>query len=360
MSNTLSDGTDRDIRPVVRTVPASNLGLWAFVGLVLVGGLLLFQTLNARRLAVSAPATQAQTGPGVSISAPPPLALPQQDRIQTGFDYQQPLSEMVQTAPQLPNHQPTAVPFPARAVTRVANTPSYTPPATAYIPASQTTREQLVIPWAETLLPVAKLEEETQHPARSRDRVTATRLQNPSLTVPQGMIIPAVLETALDSTRAGAARAIVSRDVMSFDGSRVLIPRGSRLYGEYASDLGQGQRRALITWLRLTRPDAVIVSLDSPAADPLGRAGVGGKVNTHFFARFGSAILQSVLDIGVGVATRSAVKDGLIVALPGSTQQVTGQLSQQGQQVQPTLRVRQGTSVSVFVARDLDFSTVDR
>jgi type IV secretion system protein VirB10 len=174
--------------------------------------------------------------------------------------------------------------------------------------------------------------------------------------VPQGAIIAAVLETALDSTRPGAARAIVSRDVRSFDGSRVLIPRGSRLYGEYAADVSSGQNRALITWSRLTRPDAVIIKLDSPSADPLGREGVRGKVDSHFFARFGSAILQSVLDIGVGLATRSVSDNAVIVALPGSSQQVT---APQQNQVQPTLRIQQGTSVSVFVSRDLDFSTVE-
>jgi type IV secretion system protein VirB10 len=146
---------------------------------------------------------------------------------------------------------------------------------------------------------------------------------------------------------------------MGFDGTRILIPRGSRLYGEYTADVTSGQKRALIRWQRLTRPDGVIVDLDSPSADPLGRAGVEGKVDSHFFARFGSAILQSVLDIGVGLATRQVTDDAVIVALPGSTQQVTGQL-QQTTQVQPTLRIRQGASVSVFVARDLDFSSVDR
>jgi type IV secretion system protein VirB10 len=194
--------------------------------------------------------------------------------------------------------------------------------------------------------------------AGQNERVTAGRLANPSLTVPQGVIITAVLETAMDSTRPGAVRAIVSRDVRSFDGSRVLIPRGSRLYGEYNADMSAGQKRALVRWQRLTRPDAVIIDLDSPSADPLGRAGISGKVNTHFFERFGGAILQSILDIGVGVATRSVTDDTVIVGLPGSTQQITAQ--PQLTQIQPTLRVRQGTSVSVFVARDLDFSTVDR
>lgn len=168
--------------------------------------------------------------------------------------------------------------------------------------------------------------------------------------------MPAVLETALNSTQPGAVRALIQRDVHSFDGSRVLIHRGSRLYGEYDGQITRGQNRTAIRWTRLIRPDGVTMALDSPASDPLGRAGVKGKVDSKFFQRFGGAILQSVLDIGVGIATREAA-DGVIVALPGSTQNVTPRITQG--EVQPTIKVRHGTSVSVFVARDLDFSSVD-
>lgn len=175
-------------------------------------------------------------------------------------------------------------------------------------------------------------------------------------TVPQGTLIPAVLETALDSTRPGQARALVSKDVRGFDGTRVLIPRGSRLFGEYRADLQPGQNRALVQWTRLIRPDGVSIALDSPAADALGRAGVKGQVNSHFFERFGSALLQSTLDLGVNIAARS-VGDGTFVYVP------TGALGGAGaaiqpRQVQPTLKVRQGARVTVFVSRDLDFSTV--
>lgn len=187
------------------------------------------------------------------------------------------------------------------------------------------------------------------------ERVRAGRLANPAFTVPQGTVIPAVLETALDSTRPGGVRALVQRDIYGFDGSRVLIPRGSRLYGEYEANLQAGQSRALVRWTRLLRPDGVTIALDSPASDPLGRAGIKGDVDSKFFQRFGGAILQSVLDIGVGIATREAT-DGVVVALPGSTQNID---VTEGDQVQRTLKVEHGTSVSVFVARDLDFSTVD-
>jgi type IV secretion system protein VirB10 len=191
----------------------------------------------------------------------------------------------------------------------------------------------------------------------SEERVSASRVVNPSMTVPKGTIVAAVLETALDSSRAGGVRAIVSRDVRSFDGSRVLIPRGSRLYGEYAADVSAGQKRAMIEWHRLLRPDGVTIELASPSADPLGRAGVEGKVHSNFFARFGGAILQSVLDMGVALATGAVTDNAVIVNVPQSTQQVVGQALPPPPQ--PRISIDQGTSVSVFVARDLDFSTVD-
>jgi type IV secretion system protein VirB10 len=168
----------------------------------------------------------------------------------------------------------------------------------------------------------------------------------------------AVLESALDSTRGGFARAIVTRDIFGFDGSRILVQRGSRILGQYKSDVSSGQSRILIQWQRLTRPDGVIVDLDSPSADPLGRAGVKGSVNTHFFERFGGAILQSTLDVGVQLATRAASRDTVVVALPGSFRQAAP--IGQAQQIQPTVKVKQGTSVSVFVAQDLDFTSVDK
>jgi type IV secretion system protein VirB10 len=178
---------------------------------------------------------------------------------------------------------------------------------------------------------------------------------NRSTTVPQGTLIPAVLETAFNSTRPGFARAIVSRDVRGFDGSRVLIPRGSRLIGEYRSDTAVGQKRALINWVRLVRPDGVTIDIGSPATDPLGRGGVKANVNTHFFERFAGAILSSVVDIGLTLAAQSR-NNPVVVALPGAVQGggLTGGL--EGERVRPTLKVPPARSISVFVARDLDFS----
>nr|WP_114226603.1 TrbI/VirB10 family protein ['Sphingomonas ginsengisoli' Hoang et al. 2012] len=189
-------------------------------------------------------------------------------------------------------------------------------------------------------------------------RVRAGTLSNKSGTVAQGSMISAVLETALDSNQKGFARALVSRDVKSFDGSRVLVPRGSRLIGEYQSQLSPGERRAGIIWSRIIRPDGVTMELDSPAVDPLGRSGVPASVNTHFFSRLGTALLRTTLDIGTGLATRSS-RSPVIVALPGSLQGTTAATVASPERP-PTLRVRAGKSISVFVARDLDFGSDER
>lgn len=179
-------------------------------------------------------------------------------------------------------------------------------------------------------------------------------LTDQAATVPQGTLIPAILETGLDSSHAGFARALVQRDIRGFDGSTILIPRGSRLIGEYAGNAAQGQKRAFIIWSRLIRPDGVTIALNSPAAEPVGGGGVKAHVNSHFFARFSGAILQSVLNLGVNLASRAA-KSPVVVALPGALQGTTGTMVQPAQ-IAPTLKVKPGTSISVFVARDLDFS----
>lgn len=335
------DSGPEAFRPVVRTAPTGNLGLWAFGGFLLLGGLLLFNSLESRRMQGSLPTTAETLPVGSRIEAPPPLVIPY-GATEAAPAFPQPEIGSVRTPLQPP------LPAPERVVTRVVEVPTYLPSPAMQAP-------QPIVAFDATGAPPPSPEDAAQA-LDAGERVLAARLANPSLTVPKGTVIPAVLESALDSTRSGAIRALVSRDMMGFDGTRVLIPRGSRLYGEYGADLNYGQNRALIRWTRLLRPDGVVINLDSPAADPLGRAGVKGRVNTHFLARFGEAILHSVLDIGVGLATRSVTDDAVILALPGSTQNVAGR---QPSQVRPTLTVRQGTSVSVFVARDLDFSSVE-
>lgn len=351
MDDSNERASSQSVRPQIRTAGSNNLGLWGFGAVLVIGGAWLFSALNAQRLARENPPPALPAAYGApQISAPPAPILPQRftERDRERDPRYLRLVPRAAAKPDTFGSQPAArvqviAAPPARQV--IAREPYVAEP----VPASER-RPMQVYPGpgaaASNPAPAADI---------SAERTRAGRLANPSLTVPFGTIIPAVLETALDSTQPGYVRALIQQDIQGFDGARVLIPRGSRLYGEYEADLKPGQKRALVRWSRLLRPDGVTVALDSPASDPLGRAGIRGKVDSKFFQRFGSAILQSVLDVGVGLATRRAT-DGVIVALPGATTNVTGTAPAD---IKPTLSVKPGTSVSVYVARDLDFSDVE-
>lgn len=190
---------------------------------------------------------------------------------------------------------------------------------------------------------------------RNAQVATAHQLSNPGSTVTQGTLIAAVLETAINTDVPGYVRALVSRDVRSFDGSQVLIPRSSRLIGQYKSGLAAGQTRAYVIWTRLIRPDGVSVTLDSPGVDFSGQAGLPGKVNSHFMKRFGSALLLSVVGglsaIGTG---------GASIIAGGGGQSAASVAAGHDGAISPTIRVAQGEPIRIFTARDLDFSSVAR
>ena len=182
----------------------------------------------------------------------------------------------------------------------------------------------------------------------------ASAMANPTTTVTQGTLIPAILETAIDTNVPGFVRAVVSQDVKSFDGSKVLVPRSSRLIGQYQSGLQNGQKRAYVIWTRLIRPDGASVSLGSPAIGFDGTTGLQGKVSGNgFFKRFGSAMLLSVVGGLGGLAS-----GGASVVLGGASQSAASVAAQSDSQRGPTVRVRQGEPIRVFTARDLDFSQV--
>jgi type IV secretion system protein VirB10 len=176
---------------------------------------------------------------------------------------------------------------------------------------------------------------------------------DPKTTVTQGTLIPAVLETAIDTDVPGFVRAVVSSDVRSFDGSQVLVPRSSRLIGQYRSGMAQGQKRAYVIWTRLIRPDGASVGLGSPAVSFGGETGLAGKVETHFFERFGSAMMLSVIG---GLSALSGGATAIVVG--GTGQSAAAAAVGQSGQIAPTVRVRQGQPIRVFTAKDLDFSRV--
>lgn len=193
------------------------------------------------------------------------------------------------------------------------------------------------------------------------DTAHASRLPDHARVAPQGTVIPAVLETAIDSDLPGFVRAVVSRDVRAFDGVHVLIPRGSKLIGQYRSGVAAGQSRAFVVWSRVLTPDGVSIEVGSPGADTLGRGGLSGETDNHFFHRFGASILLSVLGAGLQAAANNnsnTTNTAIVIGSPQQASSVAQIALQKEIDIPPTIKIRQGEPIRVFVARDLDFSTV--
>ncbi len=182
-------------------------------------------------------------------------------------------------------------------------------------------------------------------------------IANPANTVVQGTMIQAVTETALDSTLPGPIRAIISEDVHSFDGSRILIPRGSRLIGRYQSGVEIAQQRVTVAWDRIILPNNQTVVISSFGGDELGRSGVTGVVDTRFDERFGSAALISLITALPGAAaaqveseTSAEVLEDVGDDLADSTDSVLSDYLAIG----PVIYVDQGSRITVMVDRDVE------
>lgn len=194
--------------------------------------------------------------------------------------------------------------------------------------------------------------------------VSAKRLPHPHFTVPAGELIPATLETAINSELPGMARAITTRDVYSLEGGNLLIPKGSTLVGQFNANIVQGQSRLLVVWNRVQMSNGVIVTLNSPGTDTLGRAGQGADfVDRHFLERFGSGALLSMLGAfaassGVNGQDEFNSRSQYRMQIANSFQQGGVQMLEQDMMIKPTMQINQGTRINVFVAHDLDFSGV--
>jgi len=182
-------------------------------------------------------------------------------------------------------------------------------------------------------------------------------IANPSNTIIQGTMIQAVMETALDSTLPGQTRAVVSEDVFSFDGSRLLIPRGSRLIGRYRSGLDIAQQRVSIAWDRIILPDNQTIQISSFGGDELGRSGVTGFVDTRFAERFGSAALISLISAAPSAAAASVDDEATADVLEDvgdDLADATDSVISDYLSIGPVIYVDQGTRVTVMVDRDLE------
>lgn len=178
------------------------------------------------------------------------------------------------------------------------------------------------------------------------------------LLLAKGAFIDCTLETAIDSSLPGMTTCITATDTFGVDGKVVLLERGTKLIGETRGQVQQGASRLFVLWSEARTPAGVVVALDSPGADELGRSGLPGEVDRHFWQRFGAAMLVSIIDGAVQAAVQSARPGGAVVVGPSSSEGVLTEILKNTIAIAPTVTKKNGDRIQVLVARDLDFRTV--
>jgi type IV secretion system protein VirB10 len=190
------------------------------------------------------------------------------------------------------------------------------------------------------------------------DRAPLTPLSRNELKA--GTIIPAALETAVDTDLAGAVAARVTANVYdTVTGDILLVPQGARLLGRYERDVAYGQRRAFLVWDRILFPNGVSLSLGGmPAVDASGATGLRDRVDYHTGRLLAAVALGGAITT-LGELARDQDEDerSLIAnagdAAAAEAAQVTGRLVDRELQVRPTIRIRAGAPVRVLLTRDV-------
>ena len=195
-----------------------------------------------------------------------------------------------------------------------------------------------------------------------RRTVSPDRLANPAspYVVQAGTVVPAALLTGIQSDLPGQVTAQVTEHVYDTPtGKFLLIPQGSRLIGQYDSQVSFGQKRVLLVWNRIMLPDGKSIVLErQQGADVRGLSGLEDEVDYHWWDLIKAAALSTLLSVGAELGSNQDETDLMRALRRGSQDSInnTGQqLVRRQLNIQPTLSIRQGFPVRVRVNRDLVF-----
>jgi len=195
-------------------------------------------------------------------------------------------------------------------------------------------------------------------------KVAASMLGNRSLTLPKGTAFTCALKTKVISATSGLVGCQVQRNVFSDDGRVLLLERGSHLDGEYRiASVRPGTVRIPVLWTRIRTPLGVTVDIDSPGTGQLGESGIDGYVDNRWGERIGAAMLLSLIDDSVKLVIQNQASDRQAdtIVLPSTTAN-TSKLAEKVLDstinIPPLIYQNQGGIVGIYVARDVDFSSV--
>ena len=187
----------------------------------------------------------------------------------------------------------------------------------------------------------------------------ASRLSDLTFHILKGTHISCTLDTAIISDQAGLVGCTIPHDIYGADGTVVLLDRGSRVHGEYSNTtLTPGMKRIFVVWDRVTTPDGVVIDIASPGTGALGEAGMGGKIDNHYFERVGIPILMSAVSFSARSYARDALSSDQARFIEDGTNDSLSTVLGELARIKPTLYKNQGDKINIVVARDLDLSSV--
>ncbi len=207
------------------------------------------------------------------------------------------------------------------------------------------------------------------HPAAPNDSASAKAadaraylLPDPTLMMTRGKLIPCTVMPAIDTTLSGIVTCVTGEDATGADNKMSLMDRGTICIGKQGGGITQGQRRVGIIWQRCETPQHVMVPLNSDVTDFLGRPGIPGQVDNHFWDRFGAAIALSLItDIGPYlIATRQSGSNNTTVSFPPITgpKDVMSEVLKSTVNIPPTITRSHAAQVLIYLAGDVDFRGV--
>lgn len=201
------------------------------------------------------------------------------------------------------------------------------------------------------------------------DVSNAQPLIHPDHLMLRGTYIRCVLETHIITDIPGFTSCIVTEPVYSFNGKHLLLPKGSKVLGKYDQE-PNGPRVAVI-WDRIVTPTGIDVTMASPGIDNLGGAGHPGYYNAHWASRISSALLISLLSDAFkyeaaehGPKSNQVSANGTTVQEPFESntaqtiQNLANQAVRRSANRPATVTINQGTVVTIYVAKDVDFTGV--
>lgn len=196
-------------------------------------------------------------------------------------------------------------------------------------------------------------------------------LSNPKALLVRGTYLRCVLESRIITDIPGYTSCILTEPVYSVNGRQLLLPKGSKILGQYKDQEKEGIARVAVVWDRIVTPTGMDVTMSSPGVDGLGGAGHPGDLNNHWGQKIASALLVSLISDAFSYA---AAKNGpeTSVFTPGGTvvqqpfqsatarsmERLANQALEKSARRPSTVTINQGTVVNVYVAQDVDFSGV--